>query len=214
MPRVAVVRFPGSNCDFDTLRAAESVGADAYFVWHRDADLRGRRCRGPARRVQLRRLPSLRRHRPVQPGHAGGAAPRRRRRTGARHLQRISDPLRGAPASRSPACGMRDSPSCPSRWMSPSSRPTPRSPATTSRRSGCGFRWPTARAGSWRRPIPCACSRPRAESCCAMWPQPSARRFSPTRTDPPITSPASATPTGTSSGSCLIPSAPPTACWA
>jgi phosphoribosylformylglycinamidine synthase subunit PurQ / glutaminase len=41
MPRVAVVRFPGSNCDFDTLRAAESVGADAYFVWHRDTDLQG-----------------------------------------------------------------------------------------------------------------------------------------------------------------------------
>jgi len=40
MPRVAVVRFPGSNCDFDALRAAESAGADAYFVWHRDADLR------------------------------------------------------------------------------------------------------------------------------------------------------------------------------
>jgi phosphoribosylformylglycinamidine synthase subunit PurQ / glutaminase len=40
MPRVAVVRFPGSNCDFDTLRAAEGVGADAYFVWHRDTDLR------------------------------------------------------------------------------------------------------------------------------------------------------------------------------
>jgi phosphoribosylformylglycinamidine synthase I len=41
MPRIAVVRFPGSNCDFDTLRAAESVGADAYFVWHRDTDLQG-----------------------------------------------------------------------------------------------------------------------------------------------------------------------------
>jgi phosphoribosylformylglycinamidine synthase len=41
MPRVAVVRFPGSNCDFDALRAAESVGADAFFVWHRDPDLRG-----------------------------------------------------------------------------------------------------------------------------------------------------------------------------
>ena len=40
MARVAVVRFPGSNCDFDTLRAAEAAGADAYFVWHRDADLR------------------------------------------------------------------------------------------------------------------------------------------------------------------------------
>jgi phosphoribosylformylglycinamidine synthase len=37
---VAVVRFPGSNCDFDTLRAAEAAGANAFFVWHRDTDLR------------------------------------------------------------------------------------------------------------------------------------------------------------------------------
>lgn len=37
--RVAVIRFPGSNCDDDTRRAAERVGADAYFVWHRDRDL-------------------------------------------------------------------------------------------------------------------------------------------------------------------------------
>jgi phosphoribosylformylglycinamidine synthase I len=41
MPRVAVVRFPGSNCDFDTLSAASRYGAEAYFVWHRDRDLRG-----------------------------------------------------------------------------------------------------------------------------------------------------------------------------
>ena len=41
MQRVAVVRFPGSNCDEDTLRAAARVGADACYVWHRDADLRG-----------------------------------------------------------------------------------------------------------------------------------------------------------------------------
>lgn len=41
MTRVAVVRFPGSNCDFDTQRAAERHGAEAYFVWHRDVDLRG-----------------------------------------------------------------------------------------------------------------------------------------------------------------------------
>jgi phosphoribosylformylglycinamidine synthase I len=41
MLRVAVVRFPGSNCDFDTLRAAERAGTEAYFVWHRDPDLRG-----------------------------------------------------------------------------------------------------------------------------------------------------------------------------
>jgi phosphoribosylformylglycinamidine synthase len=41
MQRVAVVRFPGSNCDEDTLRAAARTGADAYYVWHRDGDLRG-----------------------------------------------------------------------------------------------------------------------------------------------------------------------------
>lgn len=41
MKRVAVIRFPGSNCDFDTLRSALRVGTEAYFVWHRDTDLRG-----------------------------------------------------------------------------------------------------------------------------------------------------------------------------
>ncbi len=41
MNRVAIVRFPGSNCDFDTLRAAQSYGGDAFFVWHRDTDLKG-----------------------------------------------------------------------------------------------------------------------------------------------------------------------------
>ena len=41
MRRVAVVRFPGSNCDVDALRAAEAVGAEAYFIWHRDTSLDG-----------------------------------------------------------------------------------------------------------------------------------------------------------------------------
>ena len=41
MDRVAIVRFPGSNCDFDTLRAAQNHGGDAFFVWHRDTDLKG-----------------------------------------------------------------------------------------------------------------------------------------------------------------------------
>ncbi len=40
MTRVAVVRFPGSNCDADTLYAVHQQGADAYFVWHCDSDLR------------------------------------------------------------------------------------------------------------------------------------------------------------------------------
>ncbi len=40
MLRVAVVRFPGSNCDTDTLEAARRAGMEPIFVWHRDTDLR------------------------------------------------------------------------------------------------------------------------------------------------------------------------------
>ena len=39
MTRVAVVRFPGSNCDEDALRAADRAGASAHYVWHRDTEL-------------------------------------------------------------------------------------------------------------------------------------------------------------------------------
>lgn len=39
MTRVAVIRFPGSNCDAETLRAAREGGADAYYVWHREVEL-------------------------------------------------------------------------------------------------------------------------------------------------------------------------------
>lgn len=41
MKRVAVVRFPGSNCDLDALNSARRAGAESYFVWHRDTDLGG-----------------------------------------------------------------------------------------------------------------------------------------------------------------------------
>lgn len=41
MIRVAVVRFPGSNCDEDTLRALALAGGEAYFVWHRERSLHG-----------------------------------------------------------------------------------------------------------------------------------------------------------------------------
>ena len=39
MKRVAVVVFPGSNCDADTRDAAGAAGSHAYYVWHRDTDL-------------------------------------------------------------------------------------------------------------------------------------------------------------------------------
>jgi phosphoribosylformylglycinamidine synthase len=41
MLRVAVLRFPGINCEEETLRAAQRAGADAYYVWHRDPGLGG-----------------------------------------------------------------------------------------------------------------------------------------------------------------------------
>ena len=39
--RIAVVRFPGSNCDADALAAAAGAGAEAFYVWHRSTDLAG-----------------------------------------------------------------------------------------------------------------------------------------------------------------------------
>ena len=39
--KVAVVVFPGSNCDRDALHGARLAGAQAELVWHEDTDLRG-----------------------------------------------------------------------------------------------------------------------------------------------------------------------------
>ena len=37
---VGIVRFPGSNCDFDTLRWFRMHGHSAEFVWHKDQKMR------------------------------------------------------------------------------------------------------------------------------------------------------------------------------
>jgi len=37
--KAAVVTFPGSNGDYDMLKAAQQVGFDARFVWHRERGL-------------------------------------------------------------------------------------------------------------------------------------------------------------------------------
>jgi phosphoribosylformylglycinamidine synthase len=39
--RIGVVVFPGSNCDTDTLRGLELVGAESVALWHESADLAG-----------------------------------------------------------------------------------------------------------------------------------------------------------------------------
>jgi phosphoribosylformylglycinamidine synthase len=41
MIRVGVVSFPGSNCEAETLRAAERAGAEAVPLWHQNRGLRG-----------------------------------------------------------------------------------------------------------------------------------------------------------------------------
>ena len=40
-PKVAVVVFPGSNCDRDAMAAVEAVGGEAVPVWHESRDLAG-----------------------------------------------------------------------------------------------------------------------------------------------------------------------------
>ncbi len=40
MTRVAVIRFPGSNCEPDAYRAVEREGGSAFYVFHRETDLR------------------------------------------------------------------------------------------------------------------------------------------------------------------------------
>ncbi|MGQ0561546.1 MAG: phosphoribosylformylglycinamidine synthase subunit PurQ [Gemmatimonadota bacterium] len=37
--RMAIVTFPGSNCDYDCFKAAELVGMEPRFVWHREASI-------------------------------------------------------------------------------------------------------------------------------------------------------------------------------
>ncbi|MDH3500115.1 MAG: phosphoribosylformylglycinamidine synthase subunit PurQ [Acidimicrobiia bacterium] len=39
--RVAVVVFPGTNCEYDALHALSAVGAEAELAWHRETDLSG-----------------------------------------------------------------------------------------------------------------------------------------------------------------------------
>lgn len=41
MMRVAVVRFPGSNCEPEACRAVERAGGEAFYVRHRDTSLAG-----------------------------------------------------------------------------------------------------------------------------------------------------------------------------
>jgi len=39
--KVAVLTFPGSNCDYDGYHAFKDMGAEPFYCWHRETDLKG-----------------------------------------------------------------------------------------------------------------------------------------------------------------------------
>ena len=98
--KIGVVTFPGSLDDVDAQRAVRIAGDEPSPLWHGDHDLRGRRRGRAAGRLLLRRLPALRRDRPVRAGDDRGRRGGRAGHAGARHLQRLPDPVRVPPAAR------------------------------------------------------------------------------------------------------------------
>lgn len=40
-PRIGVVLFPGSNCEFDSLEAVRALGGEGEILWHGDASTNG-----------------------------------------------------------------------------------------------------------------------------------------------------------------------------
>ena len=97
--KVGVVTFPGSLDDVDAQRAVASAATRPSRCGTATTTSRASTpC--PARRLLVRRLPALRRDLPLRAGDDRGHRGRRPRDAGARHLQRLPDPLRVAPAAR------------------------------------------------------------------------------------------------------------------
>src|ERR1700735_1580912 len=96
--RAAIILFPGINREGDVARALrQATGAEPAIVWHAEHEL------PPG--LDLVVLPGgfsygdyLRCG--ARADHAGGWRARGARRTGARHMQRVPDPVRGGPFAR------------------------------------------------------------------------------------------------------------------
>ncbi len=99
-PRIAVVTFPGSNDDGDAALALELLGAAPVRVWHADAALpegtEGVILPGGFSYGDYLRCGAIARFAPVM---ESVERVRGRGRPGARHLQRLPDPLRGGAAA-------------------------------------------------------------------------------------------------------------------
>ena len=100
--RVGVVTFPGSLDDVDALRAIRVAGAEGVPLWHGDADLGGVDAvilPGGFSYGDYLRCGAISRFAVIM---EAVISPRGGRNAGARHLQRLPDLVRGAPAARSP----------------------------------------------------------------------------------------------------------------
>ena len=38
--KVAIIRFAGTNCEFDTVYAFEKIGAEVELIWHEEKNLK------------------------------------------------------------------------------------------------------------------------------------------------------------------------------
>ena len=172
---IAVLQFPGSNCDQDAFPSFRQRPRAAHPLRLAQGDA------GSATtdlvvvpgRLFLRRLPALRRDRALLAGHGRGPRVCAKGRPGPRHLQRLPDPVRGGPAPGRPH------PQHLARIPLPDVRPGGggRGPGLQSpRRSGRGSdcRSATARATTGSTRPAWRGSRRTARSSCATWTTPTA----------------------------------------
>ena len=101
--RATVIVFPGSNCDRDVKVALEAVtGRPAQMVWHGDPTLPASDLIVLPGGFLLRGLPALRRDGGALGGDARRGGEGEGRDAGARHLQRLPDPVRIRAVARHP----------------------------------------------------------------------------------------------------------------
>ena len=99
--KAAVIRFPGSNCDQDCFHALHDVfGVETHYVWHKDTSLDAFDLivlPGGFSYGDYLRCGAIARFSPVMKSLVEQAD---KRQADPRHLQRLSDFLRSAPAAR------------------------------------------------------------------------------------------------------------------